>query len=134
MNSKFSTLRRWQSKFQHSELMGKKEKLSRIDSKRKQEAATRNISVSASRESLRRRRELSSRNGASKYVVRISVAEKKRKLEAMLQTDGGHEFFVKLPDLIKMRTEELAEDANGVEEVCAALRRRIAGYEKSFGA
>mmetsp|Transcript_4617 Transcript_4617/g.9614 ORF Transcript_4617/g.9614 Transcript_4617/m.9614 type:complete len:214 (-) Transcript_4617:57-698(-) len=124
---------RRESKFQHSELMGKKDKLSRIDSKRTQEATTRNVSVSASRESLRRRRELSSRNGGSKYIVRISMEEKKRKLEAMLETDGGHEFFIKLPDLIKMRTEELAEDANGVEEVCVALRRRIVGYEKSLG-
>ncbi|KAL7462655.1 hypothetical protein ACHAXS_003033, partial [Conticribra weissflogii] len=120
------------AKFQHSELIGKKDKHSRIDSKRKQEAATRNISLSASREALHKRRELSSKNGAAKSLFRLPVEEKKRKLEAMIETDGDCEFLLKIPELIKKKSEELAEDAKGVEEVCAALRRRIVGFEKNL--
>ena len=122
----------YQSKFQHSELVGKKDKLSRLDSKRKQEAATRNVSMSASREALRKRRELSMKNEAVKSLANIPIEEKKRKLDALAETDGGEELFSVLPELIKKRTDEVMEDTSGLEHVCAALRRRIAGYQKSL--
>eukprot|EP00578_Thalassiosira_sp_NH16_P000773 CAMPEP_0181139624 /NCGR_PEP_ID=MMETSP1071-20121207/34879_1 /TAXON_ID=35127 /ORGANISM="Thalassiosira sp., Strain NH16" /LENGTH=226 /DNA_ID=CAMNT_0023226539 /DNA_START=834 /DNA_END=1514 /DNA_ORIENTATION=+ len=119
--------------FQHSELQGKKEKLSRLEDKRANEANSRHRSASAARDMQRRLREESSKNGDAAYA-HLTTEEKRRKLErSMEDADGGAELLNNLPGLVGMRRTHKEKDLKDLEIKNASMRRIIAGYQNALG-
>lgn len=119
--------------FQHSELQGKKEKLSRLEDKRASEANSRHRSASAARDMLRRLREDSSKNGDGAYA-HLTTEEKRRKLErSMEDADGGAELLKNLPGLVGMRRTQKEEELKNLEIRNASMRRIVAGYQNALG-
>ncbi|KAL7516574.1 hypothetical protein ACHAWX_001574 [Stephanocyclus meneghinianus] len=121
---------RMEYKFQHSELTSKKEKLHRLDAKRNNEANTRYLCVTSSREALRKRREKSTLSAS--ISKELSLEEKKRQLELSIGQDV-EEWMASLPELIRKRAASILEDVNNTERDCDLLRRKIAGYQNALG-
>jgi len=119
--------------FQHSELQGKREKLSRLEDKRNSEANSRNHSVSLAREMLRRLREDSSKNGPTTAYSNLSTEEKRRELEQIMESSGGQEEMKNLPELVKITKTQKEEEVGNLETRNASLRRIIGGYQNALG-
>ena len=122
-----------QYQFGHSELQGKKEKLSRLEDKEVEEANMRNNTMSAAKELLRHKRENSSKNDMSNYAANFTTEEKRRKLEQQMEVEGIEELCRNLPHLVKMEKLRKEDEVKGMEIRNASLRRIIAGYKNALG-
>ena len=136
-----------QFNFQHSELQSKKEKLARLDDKRINEATSRNGSVSAAREMLRRLRDNNSSSSKSNndtttmssssswtVYATLSSEEMKKRLQHIMDMDGDEGPLLRsLPELIQIRKDEKMEEAKDIEMKNASMRRIIAGYQNLLG-
>jgi hypothetical protein len=132
----------FQFNFQHSELQSKKEKLTRLEDKRINEANSRNSSVSAAREMLRRLRDNSSNNdtssststlASSNMYANLSSNELKQRLQHTMDVDGEEQLLRTIPELIKIRKVQKVEEVKELEMKNASLRRVIAGYQILLG-
>lgn len=119
--------------FQHSELQGKKEKLSRLEEKRNNEAGSRHYSVSAAREMLRRLRENSSQNEDDSGVNGASPGQKRHQLEQSMELDGGEALCRSLPEFLQVRRSVTVEATKHLETRNTSLRRIVAGYQNALG-
>ena len=145
--SSFSKSIPQQFNFQHSELQSKKEKLARLEDKRINEATSRNGSVSAAREMLRRLRDYNSSSSKSNndtttsssssnwtVYATLSSDEMKKRLQHIMDMDGDEGPLLRsLPELIQIRKDEKMEEAKDIEMKNASLRRIIAGYQNILG-
>ena len=123
-----------QYNFQHAELQAKKEKLSRLEEKRNEEANSMSRSLTAAREMLRRLREDSNNDTSySALNANLSPGERRKKLEKMMEVDGGEELLSNLPELLGMRRAQKLEELKQQELRNASLRRIIAGYQNALG-
>jgi hypothetical protein len=132
-----------QFNFQHSELQGKKEKLTRLEDKRHREASGRHHSVSAARDLLRRLREESARDAEAPAGPRAAAPRgghapspdaRRRRLAQATDGDGGAALCRSLPELLALRRAGAAEGTRRAERRNAALRRIVAGYQNALGA
>lgn len=145
--SSFSKSIPQQFNFQHSELQSKKEKLARLEDKRINEATSRNGSVSAAREMLRRLRDNNSSSSKSNndtttmssssswtVYATLSSEEMKKRLQHIMDMDGDEGPLLRsLPELIQIRKDEKMEEAKDIEMKNASMRRIIAGYQNLLG-
>ena len=145
--SSFSKSIPQQFNFQHSELQSKKEKLARLEDKRINEATSRNGSVSAAREMLRRLRDNNSSSSKSNndtttsssssswtVYATLSSEEIKKRLQHIMDMDGDEGPLLRsLPELIQIRKDEKMEEVKDMEMKNASMRRIIAGYQNLLG-
>ncbi|KAL3768941.1 hypothetical protein ACHAWO_004051 [Cyclotella atomus] len=118
-----------QYKFQHSELQSKREKLSHLSAKVSTASTSRTSTTKFSREALRKRRD----NSSSLNAPNLSLGEKKRQLEALLDGEGAEEWMAALPDWIATRAESVWEEGDDVRRECLALEKKVRGYEAAVG-
>ena len=85
------------------------------------------------RELLRRLREESTAGAAAGANAELSPDERRRRLEQMMEADGGAGLCGKLPALVRLRKAQKEEALAGMEAKSAALRGVIAGYQNALG-
>lgn len=91
-------------------------------------------SLTAAREMLRRLREDSNNDTSySALNANLSPGERRKKLEKMMEVDGGEELLSNLPELLGMRRAQKLEELKQQELRNASLRRIIAGYQNALG-
>lgn len=125
-------------KFQHAELVGKREKMKRLEARITQEESTRKNQLQTAKEALRCRREKVSRRQANELSMSIS-AESYDESSSMrlihqvkdLLNDNVEnlDFFVKIQRLLDKKCEEVEHEVSMIKNESTTLKRRIAGYD-----
>uniref|UniRef100_A0A6U4ADJ3 Uncharacterized protein n=1 Tax=Ditylum brightwellii TaxID=49249 RepID=A0A6U4ADJ3_9STRA len=137
--------------FQHAELVGKREKVSRLQSKMKCEAQSQAAAIRAAQDSVRKRRERMSisnqrdqqrrlkkrritANDSDKPIDNGANGLEMEKMQKLLQNEMDDEDIMeKWPRLVERRALDLLEETEDVRRMSECLRRRIAGYGKALG-
>lgn len=126
-----------QFNFQHSELQGKKEKLTRLEELSTLDAEKRQYSITGARDMLRRLREnKKDGRGTSSTYSTLSTEAKRGKLKQMLDSGdeaGGERMLMNLPVVMNIRAEVKGREVEEYEMRSASLMRIIAGYQNALG-
>jgi hypothetical protein len=118
-----------QNQFQHSELIGKKEKIRRLEEKMDEETKSRQASLCAARDAVKKRRNKVATQGKPDHSTekQVQIIEKEK------QEVDNDRVWSKWPRLVEQKAAAIAMEAADLHRSAESLRNVIAGYKKHFG-
>jgi hypothetical protein len=122
-----------QAKFQHMELVGKREKMNKLKSCIQEEVLEYSKHLRTAKEALHIRREkvaVRQANHASVASNESSNVEKMNKLLAENGNGDSMDFFLKIQRLVEKKTAEVEDETNVLRVETEAANKRVAGYEQ----
>ena len=142
-----------QAKFQHMELIGKREKMNQLKSSMEKDEAERNTHLRTAKEAVRVRREkfaarrahepwfssssispyghLNTSTSKSTSTSESSKHSSMEKMNILLSENGDSmEFFIKFHKLIEKKSAEAEDEAKAFQLQCRAIQKRIVGYQR----
>jgi len=124
-----------EAKFQHSEVIGKRDKLSKLESKIIEESKVRASSLKASRDALRKRRDKNILLLSNRSINNPTEDNKNNAndVQHAAKLFEDTDLLQKLPRLVQEKSDLIDTET---EEACQAnesLQKRIAGYKRCLG-
>lgn len=125
-------------KFQHAELVAKRDKMNSLKNKMAKDDANRNNQLRAAKEAVRVRREkIAKRQTYINPSDSMSTAEdlrdfRKQEVKAILEENDNNddlEFFFKIQRLLQQKCEDETSDLQAFQQEATMMQRRIEGYE-----
>ena len=118
--------------FQHSELMSKKEKLSNLELKIKNEEKVRMTTLRNTRESLRARRDknllLTSNNRSMSQKEQRSDTVDKNNVQQEIKGLDDEDFSFEIPRIVQEKVCMLDTETKDIHHGNQSLKKRILGY------
>jgi hypothetical protein len=116
----------FQYQFQHSELVAKKEKITRLEEVMDEETSSRDATVRLARDAVQKRR------------TKIACQEKpdlcpERQVQAMEKELQEDRIISKMPRLVEQKAAAIAMEAADLYRNNESLVKIVAGYKKQFG-
>ena len=121
------------AKFQHLELLGKRQKMLQLQESMKENEATMSSRVLVAKDSVRSATDKITTNESQCMPTRTKKRGTGRnnveELKVLLNDDASKEIvFDKLSTLIEKKTLEITQETNNRTRDCEAIQRRIDGY------
>lgn len=117
-----------ENQFQHTELVAKRAKMTRLETQMAEDAKIRQASLRKALEQVRRRREIHD-------LPQLTPAQQVEKMKKELnEVDNKERLWPKWPRLVEEKAAEVAMEASDHHRSSENLRKVVAGYQKHFGA
>eukprot|EP00586_Coscinodiscus_wailesii_P021006 CAMPEP_0172496176 /NCGR_PEP_ID=MMETSP1066-20121228/82865_1 /TAXON_ID=671091 /ORGANISM="Coscinodiscus wailesii, Strain CCMP2513" /LENGTH=234 /DNA_ID=CAMNT_0013268335 /DNA_START=65 /DNA_END=769 /DNA_ORIENTATION=+ len=122
-----------EAKFQHAELVGKREKLSRLEAKIADDTKVQATSLRSAREAVRKRRDATAIMNDADFEKDIDLElcpEKSDNIKRFFAEIDNDDLLAKWPRLIEEKASMVAMEAADVQRENNGLKRRISGYKR----
>jgi len=122
-------------KFQHSELIGKRNKLSTMESKLTEESKIRASSLKAARDALRKRRDKNILLLSNRSIINPAEDDKDNSIDAQQVASmfEDNNLLQKLPRLVQEKAAYIDAETEEARQTNESLQKRIGGYKRCLG-
>ena len=118
-----------QTQFQHTELVGKKEKITSLEEKIHEETKTREASIRLASQAVKKRRNKAATQGKPEH----SSDKQVHVLEKELQEIDNERVWPKWPRLVEQEATAITMEAGELHDTSASVRMVLEGYRKHVG-